>query len=388
MKFEIKEVRDAVIGKDVRKCVGEKLLKYGCTRALVLFDCYMAKDGFVEELKEIINASGIECFTYMVAEGEPTSSETDKIIDFFYQVKADGIVALGGGSTIDSAKIAGKVIANGGRTIDYLEGYETAFTKGQKRFSPIIGMPTTGGTGAEVCWGFMCDNESNGIKTFGVNPCTMAIVDPIYSVSVPAYVTAFTGMDALSQCAESLCNTYIIPNPMCDIFCREGLELALKYIPIAVNEPTNIEARSQMLWAATLSGYVLNMRKTHIGHAVANQISDAYHLPHGVGTGCGLSVQVRYIVMHSPEIVRVWAPFFGVECDDTSDMKVVGQQLIKAVNDFQKKIGLHSMKELGIPESFCDLAADNISCDKKWVVVPNPPDFDVLRIALHDAWDY
>ena len=388
MKFEIKEVRDAVIGRDARKSVGEKLLKYGCTRALLLYDKYMGATDYVKELEQIIRASDIEVFSYRVADGEPTSSETDKIIDYFYEVHADGIVALGGGSTIDSAKIVGKVIANGGRTIDYLEGYATAFTKGTKRFSPIIGMPTTGGTGAEVCWGFMCDNESNGIKTFGVNPCTMAIVDPIYSLSVPAYITAFTGMDALSQCAESLCNTYAIPNPLCDIFCKEGLPIALKYLPIAVREPENIEAREQMLWAATLSGYVLNMRKTHIGHAVANQISDAFHLPHGVGTGCGLAVQARYNALKSPEIIKVWAPLFGVDCPEDADLKEVGAKVVKVIDDFQKEIGLHSMKQLGIPESFCDLAADNIAKDKKWLVVPNPPDFDALRAALHDSWDY
>ena len=388
MKFEIREVRDAVISKDARKCTGEKLLKYGCSRALLLYDKVMGESGYAAELEQIIKASDIEVFPYCVADGEPTSSETDKILDYFNAVKADGIVALGGGSTIDSAKIVGKVIANGGRTIDYLEGYATAFTKGTKRFSPIIGMPTTGGTGAEVCWGFMCDNEENGIKTFGVNPCTMAIVDPIYSLSVPPYITAFTGMDALAQCAESLCNTYAIPNPLCDIFCREGLSIAWKYLPVAVREPDNLEARQKMLWAATLSGYVLNMRKTHLGHAVANQISDAYHLPHGVGTGCGLAVQARYNALKSPEIIKVWAPLFGVDCPDDADMKVVGAEVVKAIDDFQKEIGLHTMKELGISKDFCDLAADNIAKDKKWLVVPNPPDFDAVRTALHESWDY
>lgn len=388
MKFEIREVRDAVIGKDARKCTGEKLLKYGCSRALLLYDKVMGELGYVDELEQIIKASGIEVFPYCVANGEPTSSEMDRILDYFRSVKANGIVALGGGSTIDSAKIVGKVLANGGRTIDYLEGYATAFTKGTKRFSPIIGMPTTGGTGAEVCWGFMCDNEENGIKTFGVNPCTMAIVDPIYSLSVPPYITAFTGMDALSQCAESLCNTYAIPNPLCDIFCKEGLAIALKYLPVAVREPNDLEAREKMLWAATLSGYVLNMRKTHLGHAVANQISDAYHLPHGVGTGCGLAVQARYNALKSPEIIKVWAPIFGVDCQDGADMKDVGEKVVQVIDNFQKEIGLHTLKGLGIPESFCDLAADNIAKDKKWLVVPNPPDFDAVRTALHESWDY
>ncbi len=114
----------------------------------------------------------------------------------------------------------------------------------------------------------------------------------------------------------------------------------------------------------------------------------ADHLPHGVGVGCGMAALVRYNVYGDPETTRVWAPLFGINCPADADMTEVGQKLVDKMDALQKNIGMKSMKELGIPESFCDIAADNISRDKKWTIVPNPPDFELLRQSMHAAWDY
>ncbi len=385
MSWIIREVRDVVFGVDARKETGKKLREYGCSKIVILHDEITEPLGYLSELEGIISAENIETLSYRAPSGEPSSREIDAFVEFFKSNDADGIVALGGGSTIDRAKMAGKVLANGGVTTDYLEGYTTAFTKGRKRFNPIIGMPTTGGTGAEVCWGIMCVNENNGIKTYAVNPCTMGIVDPAYSLSMPPEVTAFTGMDAVAQCAESLCNSLAFPNLMVDLWCKEGMQVGIKYLPAAIKDPGDLKAREMMSWAALLSGYVLNIRKTHAGHAIANQISDAYHLPHGVGVGCGLAAQVRYIAKCEPEIVKIWAPAFGI---DTAEESSLPGRLITAVDDFQRSINFKSMKQLGIPEEFCDTIADNIAKDTKWKVVPNPPDFELLRVCLHEAWDY
>lgn len=387
MAFHIHDLHDAYFGENARFETGRALASGGCTKALLLYDHSLVTNGFVDELIDIIQRAWIEVAIYEIPDGEPRSSQVDAIAAFFRANGCDGIAALGGGTTIDYAKMVGKVLANGGKAADHLKGYTTAYTTGLKRFSPIVGIPTTGGTGSESCWGLMCLNEETGKKTFAVHPCSAAVCDPVYSVTMPSYVTAFSGIDALAQCAESLCNTYAIKNSFADCLCREGTAMAYKYLPIAVKEPRNLLAREKMLEAAFYSGYVLSMRKTSIGHALANQISDAFHLPHGVGVGCGLAVQARYNVKGAPEITKVWAPLFGVDCPDGADLEAVGLEIVRRIDALEHEIGLKSMKQLGIPKDFCSIAADRISQDTKWKIVPNPPDFELMRECIFDAWD-
>lgn len=101
-----------------------------------------------------------------------------------------------------------------------------------------------------------------------------------------------------------------------------------------------------------------------------------------------MAALARYNVHGDPETTRVWAPLFGIDCPTDADMAEVGQTIVEKLDALQKDIGMKSMKALGIPEDFCDIAAENISRDKKWTTVPNPPDFELLRQCMHDAWDY
>lgn len=387
MSWNIHNIHNAVFGKDARKETGNILKEYNCRKAALLYDEAMVPLGFMEEMRRIITDVGIQVVCCQAAADEPTSSEVDKFVELCRMEGIDGIAALGGGSVMDTAKLAGKVLANGGRTIDYLGGY-TALNVGTRVFSPIIAIPTTAGTGSESCWGIMCLNEETGIKTFARHPITQAVVDPIYTMDLPADITAYTGMDALAQCAECLVNSRSMPNFMADALAKEGLALAVQYLPIAVHEPHNEEAREKMCWSAMLSGYAITLRKTSSGHAIANQLSDVYHLPHGVGVGCGMAALARYNVQCDPDTTRIWAPLFGIDCPVDADMTEVGNAVVEKLDALQKEIGMKNMKDLGVPEKFCDIAAENIAKDKKWAIVPNPPDFERLRQCMHDAWDY
>jgi alcohol dehydrogenase class IV len=207
-------------------------------------------------------------------------------------------------------------------------------------------------------------------------------------MKLPAYITAYTGMDALGQCAECLVNTYSMPNLMAGILSREGLAISIEYLPKAVHNPDNEKAREMMSWAAMLSGYAITLRKTSSGHAIANQISDNYNLPHGVGVSCGMAALARYNIAGDPETTRIWAPYFGVELSAYSNMQLAGEEVLKRLDALQKDIGMKNMRELGIPKDFCDYAADMISKDRKWTIVPKAPDFELLRQCLHESWDY
>ena len=385
MAWKIHDMHDAIVGTDARKEVGKELKKYDCKKIALLYD-HMLKD-YLDELVRIIGSEGIETITYQAPPDiEPESGEVEKYVAFCKKENIDGMVALGGGATMDMAKIAGKTIKNGGKVTDYLGGY-TALNVGNEIFEPLICIATTSGTGSEVSYGLMCLNEDNGKKTFCLHKGTIGICDPVYPKNMSPYVQAYTGIDAIAHCAESLCNTYAMPNWMADMLCKEGASTGYKYLKRAV-EVRDDESLARMSWAAMCGGYAITERKTSIGHTVANQISDNFHKHHGEGVAIGLVVQAMYNIKNAPEISKVWAPLFGVECKEGDDMEKVGQQIFDNILGLVRGLGLKSMKDFGIPEDFCDTAADRISQDKKWVIVPNPPDFEEVRKCLHATYNF
>ncbi len=387
MTWKIHDLHDAIFGVDSRKQAGEILKSLGGTKALLVCGPNINALGYPEELIGILKEAGIETVLYVKDEGEPTGDMVNKGVAIARAEKIDSIVALGGGSSMDTAKMIGKVLANNaGRAEDLLGGY-TALNVGTKVFSPVLLLSTTAGTGSEVSWGLMCENMDNLKKTFSVHPGTYAILDPTYYTTLPKEITATCGMDSLAHSLESLCNSVAMPHPLADMYCREGISASCKGMVAAYNDPNDIEARSYMAYAAMIGGSAITLRKTNLGHAVSNQLVDYYHFSHGVAVFVGLMAQLMYNTEKDPVSSSLIAPCMGIECPEGADLKEVGQKIYDKIYKMQKDMGVKNMKELNVPEEFCDTIAENVSKDKKWAIVPNPPDFDYLRVVLHQIWN-
>lgn len=387
MTWKIHDLHDAIFGVDSRKQAGEILKSLGGTKALLVCGPNINALGYPEELIGILKGAGIETVLYVKDEGEPTGDMVNKGVAIARAEKIDSIVALGGGSSMDTAKMIGKVLANNaGRAEDLLGGY-TALNVGTKVFSPVLLLSTTAGTGSEVSWGLMCENMDNLKKTFSVHPGTYAILDPTYYTTLPKEITATCGMDSLAHSLESLCNSVAMPHPLADMYCREGISASCKGMVAAYNDPNDIEARSYMAYAAMIGGSAITLRKTNLGHAVSNQLVDYYHFSHGVAVSVGLMAQLMYNTEKDPVSSSLIAPCMGIECPEGADLKEVGQKIYDKIYKMQKDMGVKNMKELNVPEEFCDTIAENVSKDKKWAIVPNPPDFDYLRVVLHQIWN-
>lgn len=387
MTWKIHDLHEAIFGVDSRKQAGEILKSLGGTKALLVCGPNINALGYPEELIGILKEAGIETVLYVKDEGEPTGDMVNKGVAIARAEKIDSIVALGGGSSMDTAKMIGKVLANNaGRAEDLLGGY-TALNVGTKVFSPVLLLSTTAGTGSEVSWGLMCENMDNLKKTFSVHPGTYAILDPTYYTTLPKEITATCGMDSLAHSLESLCNSVAMPHPLADMYCREGISASCKGMVAAYNDPNDIEARSYMAYAAMIGGSAITLRKTNLGHAVSNQLVDYYHFSHGVAVSVGLMAQLMYNTEKDPVSSSLIAPCMGIECPEGADLKEVGQKIYDKIYKMQKDMGVKNMKELNVPEEFCDTIAENVSKDKKWAIVPNPPDFDYLRVVLHQIWN-
>lgn len=377
---------NAYFGVDARKITGEKLKEFGVKKTMLLYDEAMKPLGFLDEMVGIIEAAGLEVVPYQVEVGEPTSGKVDRAGAFAREKEIDSIVGMGGGSCMDTAKLVGKLLANGGKTEDFL-GYVGAIEG--KDFSPVFAIPTTSGTGSETTGGAVCEIESEKRKAVGKQRATLAIVDPVYTYDLPPAITAFTGLDALAHSAESLCNSDAMTNLMSDVLGKEVVKLVFKWLPIACKEgKNNPEARLWMSFASMMSGYAVWGRRTTFGHALANQLSDHYHIPHGLGVAAGLAAVVRYNVTGDPASTRRLAECCGIDCPEGADMVEVGRKVVAKFDELQKTCGTKNLKELGIPREFIDVASDNISKDTKWKIIPNPPNFELMRKCIHESYDY
>lgn len=376
-----------IFGVDSRKRTGQKLKEYGATKVVFIYDAVMGSLGHAAEMEEIIRQAGLAVIPYEAEVGEPTYAMVNRLADFVMEQQADGIVGLGGGATMDTAKFAGRVIANGGRAEDYL-----GYTKSQndltyKTFRSIIVLPTTAGTGAEVNTAVSCITPE-GKKANGRHRATLAIIDPVYTYGLPKSITANTGIDALAHAAESLCNSRAMPNPMADLIEKEAVKLVFQWLPIAYEHGDNKEAREKMCFAAMLGGYAIKLRKTTFGHAIGHRFADRYHWPHGFNCSLGLAALVRYNVTGDPESTRILAECCGVDCPPDADMTEVGKKVVEKFDALLKGVGMKNMKELGVEEEFCDFIKEDVSKDTKWTIVPNPPDFELMGKALHESYDY
>ena len=384
--WKIHDLHDAEFGVDTRKNSGAVLKGYGATKALVVVGPNVSKLGYVEELVGILKESGIESVVYVKDEGEPTGDMVNKGAAVARENKIDAIVGLGGGSSMDTAKMIGKVIANdAARAEDLLGGY-TALNVGNKKFEPTLLLSTTAGTGSEVSYGLMCENMDNLKKTFCLHPGTYAIIDPYYHRTQPKDITACCGLDAMAHSLESLCNSYAMVNPLADMYCKEGIRATWDNLYKAYCEPDNLDARAGMAYAAMIGGSAITLRKTNLGHAISNQLVDYYHFSHGVAVSIGLMAQVKYNIEKDPASSALIAPCMGIPVDENSDLKAVGREIYERIYKLSKDMGVKNMKELNVPEEFCDTIADNVSKDTKWTIVPNPPDFEYLRVILHQIW--
>lgn len=384
--WKIHDLHDAEFGVDTRKNAGTVLKGYGATKALLVCGPNIKKLGYADELIGILKDSGIETVLYVKDEGEPTGDMVNKGVAIARENGVDAIVALGGGSSMDTAKMIGKVVANGAERAEDLLGGYTALNAGNKKFEPILLLSTTAGTGSEVSWGLMCENMDNKKKTFCLHPGTYAIIDPVYYTTLPAEITACCGLDSMAHSLESLCNSYAMVNPLADMYCKEGIRATWNSLYKAYTHPDDLDARAEMAYAAMIGGSAITLRKTNLGHAISNQLVDYYHFSHGVAVSIGLMAQVKYNIEKDPASSALIGPCMGIPVDENSDLKAVGREIYERIYKLSKDMGVKNMKELGVPEEFCDTIADNVSKDSKWTIVPNPPDFDYLRVILHEIW--
>lgn len=241
-------------------------------------------NGSLDKLQEELKAWGAEYVIFNKIGANPTEPAVQEGVDFGRENGCDFVIGLGGGSVLDAAKtIAAIITQDGGRVWDYIQ----FGTGGKKPLTakslPYIAITTSAGTGSEVDPGAVITNLDTNEKTaFFCSYPDLAIVDPVYMLTVPKHFTAYQGFDAFFHNAEGYISNAC--NEMSAMIELTAIGKLAKYLPVAVNDGQNLEARTQVAFANTLGGFSMDVSACTTEHSLEHALS-AYHpeLPHGAG---------------------------------------------------------------------------------------------------------
>jgi Alcohol dehydrogenase, class IV len=270
------------------------------TRALVV----EGASGRAEPLVELLRASGV-ITTRVTVPGEPTTALVQRGAEHARSERCDVVLALGGGSVIDAAKAIAALITNRDPILDYLE----VVGKGRpitERPTPLIAIPTTAGTGAEVTRNAVLMVEEKRVKVSlrsSLMLPAVALIDPVLTYTVPHAITASTGLDALTQCIEP----FVTPmaNPITDSVAREGMRRAAGALRRAFRDGSDVEARRDMTVASLCGGLALANAKLGAVHGFAAPLGGMFPIPHGTACACLLpsvvDTNVRALRARAPD---------------------------------------------------------------------------------------
>ncbi len=305
------------------------------------------KYGYLDKVKGLLEKQGVEYVLYDKIIPNPTVKLVDEGAALAKETGCDFIVALGGGSPIDASKMIAIMCKNPGTIWDYIGGGTAKGQPVQNGALPIVAINTTAGTGSEIDpWAVTTNEETNEKIGWGIEDCFPKIVieDPELTVSVPATFTAYQGMDTFFHLAE--CYISSLTNDFNDIFSLKGIELIAKYLPRAVADGNDMEARSQVMFANMLGGYTQFISGCVSQHAMEHAMSGAHQdLTHGVGL---LLICDEYFEFFADkpgygERYANMAKAMGVDVDALPESERA-MAFVQALKDLKKACGVGDLK--------------------------------------------
>jgi len=330
--------------------IGKATSRIGKKGLLVTVKSFPAMKPLFEKVKELCNEAGVEVIHFDGVIPNPTIDSINQASEIAIKNKIDVILGVGGGSSIDTAKGVAVGASHEGDIWDYRFG--------QKRIQankvlPIIAVPTTAGTGAEVTSVAVIKNantkEKNAIAAWSLAP-KVAIIDPELTVTVPPNITATTGFDTFSHLFESHLNKY--GSYLTNLLALDSLKLVIKYLPIAIEDPSNKEARDALSLASTAGGICINNIGTTLPHSIDMSIGGHHpKISHGEALAIIYPEINRWTWKSAISKYATVGRLFNTELKNQSD-EVAAERACDEMDDFIKKIGLWiSLEDKDISES-------------------------------------
>ena len=365
-RFILNEV--SYFGPGARKELPGVVARLGFKKGLVVTDKGLMKFGVAQMVLDVLDEANIPYAVFDEVKPNPTVTNVKMGIQALRDAQADFIVAIGGGSAMDTAKGVG-IVCNNPEFEDIVSLEGVADTK--KKTVPIIALPTTAGTAAETTINYVIIDEEKQKKMVCVDPNDIpcvAIVDAELMYSLPKSLTAATGMDAMTHAIEGLITKGAWE--LSDMFEIKAIEMIHRYLPIAVEEPTNPEGRNGMAVAQYVAGMAFSNVGLGVDHGMAHPLSALHDVPHGVACAMLLPTIMRWNASAALDKYVDIAKAVGVYRDGMTREEAADAACDEIAN-LSRRVGIPAhLSELGITEKDIDALADQAIAD---VCTPGNP---------------
>lgn len=348
-----------LMGRGCLQEAGQMIEQMGIRKALVVSDRQLIASGVAEQVLSILRKSGLDYVVYDEVQPNPTCQNVHDGLRIFQDHGCDAIISIGGGSPQDAAKGIGIVATNGGHIREY-EGLHQS----KHKSVPLVAFNTTAGTSSEVTINYVITDEERKVKMVMVDRnslVSLSVNDPELMLSKPASLTAATGMDALTHAVEAM----VTPGgfTVTSATAAAAVELIFEYLPRAVRDGSDLEAREHMTYACFLGGIAFNNAGLGYVHAMAHQLGGVYDLPHGVCNAMLLPYVEELNAKHVPGKFRHIAKAIGMDVKGRSDEEC-SDYVIEAIRQLSKEVGIpEKLSELGVKDPDVELLADNAMKD-------------------------
>jgi alcohol dehydrogenase class IV len=356
-------------------------------RALIITDAVLFELGIVDKVKAHLDKAGIEIHIFDGVEPDPTVQIVRQGVEVAQEFEPDWIIGLGGGSPIDAAKAIWILYE---RPDIHPAEINPFYQLGLRQKARFIAIPTTSGTGSEVTWAIvLTDTEEQRKMGLGnrENVADMAIVDPALTAGMPPRLTADTGLDALTHAVEGYTCTW--NTDLTDGLCIHAVRLIFQYLPRAVADGTDMEAREKMHNAATCAGLGFGNAMLSIAHSMGHVLGAVFHIPHGCAVGIFLPYTIEFFAREAPERFAELAAFVGVS-DEGGEQGA--RALAERIRDLCREIGsCVSVSDLDIEradyEAQLDKLIEDAFNDTQMIAACRAPSYDELRQLFLYAYD-
>ncbi|MBA2376044.1 MAG: iron-containing alcohol dehydrogenase [Actinomycetota bacterium] len=396
---------------------GWEVKRFGLKRVMLVSDPNVVASGITPRIRELIEAEGVEVEMWDKSRVEPTSDSFQAAADFAKDGNFDGFVAVGGGSSMDTAKIASLIATHGGEIMDYVNPPIGGGKKPPGPTKPLICVPTTAGTGSEATTAAILDIPDMKVKT-GISHTYLrpnrGIVDPLLTMTAPSEVMSSAGLDVVCHAAESYLTKpynerpkiddpderppYQGANPVADMWSAKALEYGGKYLRRAVADGKDVEARGFMMLGATLAGVGFGSAGVHIPHACAYPIAGLKHewqppgypenhpfVPHGWSVIVTSPAAFRFTYDAMPERHHEVANLLAGEKIENPDEDTLPRVLIDLMRDIGAPGGV---RELGYSEDDIPALVEGAMKQERLLVgVPKEVDEEDLANIIRDSME-
>lgn len=334
MNYKLEQNVKVIVTHELDKTLTELLKESNYKKPMIAIDQFMLNNAGIQILFKTLEDNKIDYYIYDKIIPDPPATIIDEAAHLFKENQCDSIIGIGGGSAIDTARGINIVRTFGGSIIDYVTAKEiTAKCKG------LIAVPTTSGTGSELSNALVVSDPITHEKLAVLSNYAVseyAVLNPELVVSLPPNMTAATGLDAFSHAAEGY--TSQLSSPITDAICEKIMYLIVKYLPKAVANGDDIEARERMMVAAALGGWMLNNAGTHVGHSQAHIIGANHRIPHGMACAYALPGTLKYTAPVAPKKIKEIGLILGAEFPADATNLEIGDITAKQFKHFRDHI--------------------------------------------------